>query len=155
MVTAQKYPKPKKTLKSPTVQAQVLTRRANGDSKLKISKDLKMSRNTVISILDLNNYEQTLQSERVSSLSLIPAARKAVEHRLKMNDGNIGIKVLENTIWPLNEKQGKSSGDPSLVLAIQNLMGNVTVAPSSTTISASEESPKEQTPANSNTLNES
>ena len=33
----------------------------------------------------------------------------------------MAIKVLENTIWPLNAKQGKAP-DPGLTIAIQNLM---------------------------------
>jgi hypothetical protein len=144
MATAQRVPasnkptgrayKPKKCVKPQAVQSAILVKRANGDSKLKISKDLGISRNTVISVLDLNNFDEILQSEQKESLSLIAGARKAVAHRLSLNDGNIGIKVLENTIWPLNAKQSKAQ-DPSLVLAIQNLMGNVTVT------SASSETP--------------
>ena len=140
--------KPKKTVKSPIVQARVLQKRANGESKTKIAKDLHIARNTVTSVLELNQFEQTLQNEQNESLKLIPAARKAVAHRLALNDGNVGIKVLENTIWPLNDKQGKSAGDPSLVLAIQNLMGNVNVQNSAPAQAISDtQKSEEKTPA--------
>ena len=130
-ISAQKGYKPKRSVKSPLVQARVLQKRANGESKRQIAHDLKIARNTVTSVLELNQFEQTLQNERNESLRLIPAARKAIAHRLALNDGNIGVKVLENTIWPLDNKNQKSAGDPGLVLAIQNLMGNVNVSSAS------------------------
>jgi hypothetical protein len=126
-IPATKKPyKPRKTLKPPALQAKVLTKRHMGDSKRQIAKDLGIAFNTVTSIVELNNFDSTLQSEQAESLNLIPLARNAVLERLKKNDGNIGLRVLENTIWPLNAKTSKQQ-DPHLTLAIQNLMGNVTV----------------------------
>src|SRR6266403_1481028 len=160
-VPATKTPyKPRKTLKPPAIQSAILAKRANGQSKAKIARDLEVAINTVTNVLELNDFDRSLESEQKESLSLIPAARKAVAYRLALNDGNIGVKVLENTIWPLNAKTSKTP-NVGLTLAIQKLMGNVEVnapgtnqpviepqtttngsLPESTVASTSEETPK-------------
>jgi hypothetical protein len=112
--TSQRAYKPKKSLKSPSVQARVLQKRANGASKAQIARELGIAVNTTTSILELNDFDRTLQSEQAESLKLIPLARKAVLARLNKDDGAIGIKVLENTIWPINQKQ---SGAPTIELS--------------------------------------
>jgi hypothetical protein len=119
--------KPTRSLKPPAIQSAVLAKRANGSSKRQISKDLGVAFNTVTNILELNNFDANLDAERKESLSLIPLARAAVKARLEKNDGAIGIKVLENSIWPLNAKTSRQP-DAGLTLAIGQLMGNVTVA---------------------------
>jgi hypothetical protein len=131
--------KPKRTLKPPAIQSAILAKRANGQSKAKISKDLGIAVNTITNVLDLNDFDRSLDIERRNSLSLIPAAIRTAHHRLSQNSENMAIKVLENTIWPLNEKQGRNVGDPGLTLAIQNLMGNVSV----TTVEQKNEQPTE------------
>jgi hypothetical protein len=118
--------KPKSSLKPPAIQSAILAKRANGASKAKISRELGVAVNTVTNVLELNDFDRNLDSERLESLSLIPLARAAVKARLEKNDGAIGIKVLENSIWPLNAKTSKAP-EPGLTLAIQNLMGNVQV----------------------------
>jgi hypothetical protein len=119
--------KPKRTLKAPAVQSAILAKRANGHSKAKISKELGIAVNTVTNVLELNDFDRTLQSEQKESLKLIPRAIGVMHDRLTKGSENAAIHVLENTIWPLNAKQTKQS-DPSLTLAIQNLMGNVQIA---------------------------
>jgi hypothetical protein len=46
---------------------------------------------------------------------------------MSKGDGQVCNRFLEN-VGVLAEKSGKRAQDPSLVLAIQNLMGNVTLA---------------------------
>jgi len=124
--------KPRKSIKPPAIQSAILAKRANGASKARIASDLSISKNTVTNVLELNDFDRNLDAERKESLSLIPLARAAVKARLEKNDGAIGIKVLENSIWPLNAKTSRAP-EPGLTLAIQNLMGNVTVQSKETT----------------------
>jgi hypothetical protein len=113
--------KPLRTRKAPTIQNAVLAKRANGSSKAKISKELGIAHNTVTNILELSNFDRSLDLERQNSLELIPLAIRTAKHRLSQNSENMAIKVLENTIWPLNAKQSKAP-DAGLTIAIQNLM---------------------------------
>ncbi len=111
----------RRSRKAPAIKTQVIIRRSQGEDKTRISKDLGIARNTVTRILDESNVEQTIEANRAASLGLIPAAIRVAEHRLSQNSENMAIKVLENTIWPLNAKQSKSP-DIGLTVAIQNLM---------------------------------
>jgi hypothetical protein len=122
-----RWSKPRKSIKSPGTKALVIAKRVQGDSKRKIARDLNLPRVTVTSILDESNLDQQLTSGKLQSAGLISRAIGVIETRLRLNSENAAIKVLENTIWPLNEKQGRNAGDPGLTLAIQNLMGNVSV----------------------------
>ena len=118
--------RPRKTLKPPALQAKILAHRAIGTSKEQIARDLSIDKRTVTSIIELHDFDRELETGRSLSVNLIPDAIRVAKHRLSQNSENMAIKVLENTIWPLNQKAGKSN-DPHLTLAIQNLMGNVTL----------------------------
>jgi len=126
--------KPRKSIKAPAIQSAVLAKRANGESKRKISKDLDIAYNTVTSVIDLNQFDEALAKNQASSIALIPQAIRVAEHRLAQNSENMAIKVLENTIWPLNGKgaKGMKAGD-SLFLSIQNLIQPTAVKPSEST----------------------
>jgi len=121
--------KPKRTRKAPAIQSAILAKRASGHSKAKIAKELDIAINTVTNVIELNDFDRTLQTEQGKSLGLIPRAIQVAHDRLTKGSENMAIKVLENTIWPLNAKTSKQQ-DPHLTLAIQNLMGNVTVGQS-------------------------
>src|SRR5882762_8176838 len=118
--------KPKSSRKAPAIQNAILAKRANGASKLKISKDLQIGYNTVTSVIELNDFDTTLANEQKESLRLVPRAIQVAHDRLTKGSENMAIKVLENTIWPLNAKTSKPH-DVGLTLPIQNLMGNVQV----------------------------
>lgn len=123
---ARKAYKPRKTLKPPAIQAKVLALRHLGNSKEQIAKDLSIDKRTVTSVLELHDFDRELETGRSLSVNLIPDAIRVAKYKLSQNSENMAIKVLENTIWPLNQKAGKAI-DPRLTLSIQNLMGNVTV----------------------------
>lgn len=116
--------------KAPSLKTAVIVRRSQGQDKTRISKDLGIARNTVTRILEENDVTRHLEANRGASLDLIPKAIQVAHDRLSKGSENMAIKVLENTIWPLNQKQGKPQ-DQGLVLAIGNLMGNVTVSSTS------------------------
>jgi hypothetical protein len=108
----------------------VLTQRAIGSSKEKIAKDLKIDKRTVTNILELHDFDNELAANQSVSMSLIPEAIRVAHVRLKKDSESMAIKVLENTIWPLNNKGGKGMkpGD-NLFLSIQNLIQPQTVKP--------------------------
>jgi hypothetical protein len=132
VTTGRKY-KPRKSLKPPAIQSAILAKRASGSSKAKIAKELGMAVNTVTNVLELNDFDRSLESEQRESLRLIPRAIQVAHDRLTKGSENMAIKVLENTIWPLQSKTSKAS-DPHLTLAIQNLMGNVQVNADTSTL---------------------
>lgn len=119
-------PKLRRSNKAPALKAAVLIQRANGTPKMQIARELEIARGTVDAIIEEANLDVQLESGILQSVTLIPEAIRVAKHRLSQNSENMAIKVLENTIWPLNQKSGKGN-DPHLTLAIQNLMGNVTV----------------------------
>jgi hypothetical protein len=118
------WTKPKRSIKSPATKAAVVAKRCQGDSKRKIARDLKLPRVTVGSILDEANLDQQLTSGQLQSAGLIPRAIGVIEHRLSLNSENAAIKVLENTIWPLDRKNSNRSlgHDTLLQVAITNLI---------------------------------
>lgn len=119
------YP-PRKSRKAPAVKTAVIAKRAQGQNITSIANDLGITRNTTRSIIEESDIDRQLESGQLQSLSLIPAALRVMHDRLAKGSENAAIKTLEATIWPLQSKTSKQQ-DPGLVLAIQNLMGNVTV----------------------------
>lgn len=108
------------------LKAEVITRRVQKQSKRQIAKALGITRNTVATILEESHIEQHLQAFQVESVGLVPASLQVYRDRLAKGSEFVATKVLENTIWPLSSKAGRGP-DPGLTLAIQNLMGNITV----------------------------
>lgn len=137
-ISREKYVKPRRSRKAPGIKAAVITRRVNNESKRKIAKDLGITRNTVATILEESHIEQHLQAYQHQSMELIPEALRVMRVRLQGNSENAAIKTLESTIWPLTDKRNKGNGDQGVVLAIQNLMGNVQVGAQATDIKAVE-----------------
>jgi hypothetical protein len=120
---AQRGYKPKKSIKAPSVQSAILAKRANGQSKNSIKKDLGLSYNTVTSVLDLNNFDEQFAKLRAESVGLVPKAIKVMHDRLDKGSENAAIVTLKETIWPLNgnNHRGMKPGD-NLFVSIQNLI---------------------------------
>src|SRR5271166_1358867 len=64
--------KQRRSTKPPVVQAAIIARNALGDSKTDIARDLGISRQTVHSILNSSELEQTITAGRSRAVSLIP-----------------------------------------------------------------------------------
>jgi hypothetical protein len=116
--------KQRKSNKSPAVKAAVLVQRANGAQKSQIAKQLDIARGTVDAIIEEANLDVQLQSGVLQSVTLIPEAIRVAKHRLSQNSENMAIKVLENTIWPLEHNPGNRGlgHDTLLQVAITNLI---------------------------------
>jgi len=82
--------------------------------------------NTVKAILEESNVDKLVESGRVQVCNLIPESIRVVKHRLEKNSETAAFKVLEG-IGVLGTGKLARQQDAGLTLAIQNLMGNVTV----------------------------
>lgn len=99
-----------------------MTRRALGQSKAQISKDLGIAVNTVSNVLELNDFDAKLTDGRQLCAELIPASVRVVKHRLAQNSENAAFKLLEGIgVLGKDVKPGRSP-DANLTIAIQNLM---------------------------------
>lgn len=87
--------KPRKTLKSPAIQAQVLAKRVTGDSKAKIARDLGMAVNTVTSIIELTDFEREIEAGRISCVKLIGKGAQAIEKAFDKGDGALAVRMFE------------------------------------------------------------
>lgn len=129
-----------------------MTRRALGQSKARISKELGIAVNTVSNVLELNDFDARLTDGRQLCAELIPASVRVVKNRLAQNSENAAFKLLEGIGVLGRDVKPNRSNDPHLTLAIQNLMGNVTVQAQSQPIQADVQSktidvqPNEQKP---------
>lgn len=65
--------------KPPAVQAAVIVKAMNGDSKRQIAEDLGMGRNTVTAILDDTELNQVILDAKASFLRLAPKAVAAFD----------------------------------------------------------------------------
>lgn len=114
--------KPRKSIKSPALQSKVLTHRAIGSSKEKIAKELGIDKRTVTNILELHDFDNELTANQAVSMKLIPEAIRVAHVRLAKDSESMAIKVLENTIWPLNGKNKQAGMRGDLMVNIQNLI---------------------------------
>jgi hypothetical protein len=104
VLAAQVNPRLGKSIKPPMVQAAVIAKYSNGESKTQIANDLGMGRNTVTAILSQSEIEQYVLEGRSKVVSLIPKAIRAVENRLDKNDGSVAIGVLRGTQVLVNQQ---------------------------------------------------
>jgi hypothetical protein len=114
--------KPKRTLKAPTTQSAIMTRRALGQSKRQISKELGVAVNTVTNVLELNDFDAKLTDGRSLCAELIPASVRVVKHRLAQNSENAAFKLLEGIGVLGRDAKPSKAPEPGLTIAIQNLM---------------------------------
>lgn len=106
----------------------MIVQRSQGRAKSHIAKDLGITHNTVNRILEESDVERLCTAGQQLSAGLIPQAIRVAEHRLSQNSENMAIKVLENTIWPLNGKNRSAGMRGDLMVNIQNLIQSTTPA---------------------------
>jgi len=124
--------------KPQAVKTAVLAKRVNGANKAQICRDLGIAKNTVNRILDESDIDAQLESGTAQACRLIPKAIKVVDDRLSKGSENAAFRLLEG-VGVLGEKRNmKKSNDPSLHLAIQNLI----MPHTSNSVSASDDVPQ-------------
>ena len=119
--------KPAKSRKAPAIQAAILAKRAIGTSKRQIAKEMQVSPNTVTSIIELSDFDAKLTDGRTLCAELIPASVRVVKHRLAQNSENAAFKLLEGIGVLGKDAKPVRAPDTSLMVNIQQLMGNVQV----------------------------
>jgi protein-arginine kinase activator protein McsA len=111
---------------APAKKIAIIARRAAGETKASISRELHVAHNTVTKVLNEADFDRMVEQGRWNSGGLIPVALEGLEISMRKGDGQVCNRFLEN-VGVLAEKPRKSPGDPTLVLAISNLMGGLTV----------------------------
>lgn len=116
--------KPRLSRKAPAIKTAVTLKRLQGHDKTRISRELGIARNTVTAILEENDVERLMQDGQTEVLRRVPAALDVLDVRLEKNSENAAIWLLDKCF---DAKNSGRKPEPGLTLAIQNLMGNVTV----------------------------
>ena len=93
--TTRKGYKPLRSRKAPAIQAAILAKRAIGTSKRQIAKEMRISPNTVSSVIELSDFDSQLTSGRTLCAELIPSSVKVVKHRLAQNSETAAFRLLE------------------------------------------------------------
>lgn len=93
-----------KTTKPPQVVNEVIIRRAMGQSRNMIAKDLGIAQNTVTSIVALENIDQLIQDGRLSVARLIPKSVNVLDQRLDKGSESAATTILSG-IGVLKSKQ--------------------------------------------------
>ena len=135
--------KTRKSIKAPIVKGQVLLRRAQGQPKSRIAKDLGMAHNTVTSILREADFDGQIARGQALCSTLVTKAVDVVDQRLTKGSENAAFKLLEGIGVLGRESKPTRPPDTGLTLAIQNLMGNVSVTTTNSALPA--EQPKSTT----------
>ena len=137
---------------APTVKNAILVKRASGQSKLSIAKEMHVAPGTVRKVLTEADFDQLIQQGRSDVMELVPDAIQGIKKACAKGDGSTAIRLLEG-VSVLGPKPRKLPSDPALTLAIQNLMGNVTlqVASAEKAINAEVISTNSSSPSSSHT----
>lgn len=116
--------RPKTSRKPQAIKTAVIAKRAQGETTTKIARDLGIAINTANGIIEQSGIEKILEGYKTESIGLIPEALRVARVRLAGNSEAMCVKVLENSIWPLDTKgnSSKMSGDTILQQTIQNLI---------------------------------
>ena len=113
-----------RSTKAPAVVGAVLAKRAIGENKRQIARELKISPNTVDKILDESEFDAQIAFGRSQAVGLIPNAMEGLKVAFAKGDGSTSCRFLEG-IGVLGEdksRRGTSmASDPALQVAIQNL----------------------------------
>jgi hypothetical protein len=100
----------KKSNKAPIIQAEVIARRANGESKLHIAHEMKLGYNTVGGIVEQNKVDELLADGRIGAARLIPKSLATVNHHLDRNSLTAALAILN----PLVLSKDAAPRDPAI-----------------------------------------
>jgi hypothetical protein len=115
--------KKRKSNMAPTIKNAILAKRACGQSKLSIAKEMHVAPGTVRNVLDEADFDQQVQQGRLDSGRLIPAAINGLEKSMGKGDGSTCIRFLEG-VGVLGEKVRRipTPENDALMRAIVNLI---------------------------------
>jgi hypothetical protein len=108
--------RPASSRKPPAIKTAVISRRSQGITKRQIAREVGISANTVNCILEESHLDAIMADQAQESAKLIPEALRVARVRLSKDSENMAIKVLENTIWPLQDKPNGRRMNTDVVL---------------------------------------
>jgi hypothetical protein len=109
---------------APAKKIAILAKRATGGSKASISKDVGVAIGTVTKVLNENDFDRAIEEGRFQSVRLIPIALNGLEKSMNKGDGQVCNRFLENVGVLAGKPNGKSGFDPTLSVAIGQLIYN-------------------------------
>lgn len=116
--------KPKRSTKPPSIKAQVIAKRVNGDSKRQIAHDVGISRQAVRSIINESDIDQQLQSGLVMAAQLIPKSIKVIDMRLDKGSESAAFGILNPLVLSRAAQANpqRMTADVNLQVAINALI---------------------------------
>jgi uncharacterized membrane protein len=115
--------KKRKSTVAPTIKNAILAKRACGQSKLSIAKEMHVAPGTVRNVLNEADFDQQVQQGRLDSVRLIPAAINGLEKSMGKGDGSTCIRFLEGVgIIGENVRRIPTPANDALMRAIVNLI---------------------------------
>lgn len=117
--------KVKHSRKAPAIKTAVILKRASGQAKSHIARDLGITHNTVNAILEESDIERHLSTGQQLCVGLIPKGAQAIEKAFDRGDGALAVRMFEGLgiLGSENFKRGSlMKADVHLNLAIQNLI---------------------------------
>jgi uncharacterized membrane protein len=108
---------------APVKKIAILARRANGDTKASIARDLHVSRDTVAKVLTEADFDSAVEKGRFATVRLIPAAISGLEKSMGKGDGSTCIRFLEGVgVIGENVRRIPTPANDALMRAIVNLI---------------------------------
>lgn len=87
----------RKSSKPMSVQAAIIAKSMNGDSKTQIANDLDISRSTVYSVLGAHEIEQLVLEGRSKCIKMIPRSVRVIGDRLAKGSETAALAILRGT----------------------------------------------------------
>ena len=108
---------------APVKKIAILAKRANGDTKASIARDLHVSRDTVAKVLTEADFDSAVEKGRFATVRLIPAAISGLEKSMGKGDGSTCIRFLEGVgVIGENVRRIPTPANDALMRAIVNLI---------------------------------
>jgi hypothetical protein len=108
---------------APVKKIAILAKRANGDTKASIARDLHVSRDTVAKVLTEAEFDSAVEKGRFATVRLIPAAINGLEKSMGKGDGSTCIRFLEGVgVIGENVRRIPTPANDALMRAIVNLI---------------------------------
>jgi hypothetical protein len=84
-----------RSTKAPAIMGAVLAKRAVGESKAKIARELRISHNTVDAIIKQTDFDAKIAEGRAQAVELIPEALSGAQKAFAKGDGATSCRFLE------------------------------------------------------------
>lgn len=101
----------KSSRKSPAIKNEIVARRLMGQNKTQIARDLGIAKNTVSSVIELNDVDRMLEDGRIGTMQRVPEALKTLDVRLEKNSESAALWLLDKCFDNSKVQGNKMSAD--------------------------------------------